>query len=223
MKTIKIAAACMTSAAAMCLPAAGNAAVLFTQASANSGANASQNDTGGGNGNFATVYDDFNLTSSATITGVEFTGIFFNPPQIGNITGFTVQFYATNAGQPGGSLLSSFTSGNGSQNCTGTTCTYSLGTNFAANAGTTYWLSIVPDLAFPPQWGWARGVGGNSSGYHDFLGTRSQVGTDFAFTLTGAAAAVPEPSAWALLILGFGLVGGSMRSKRSRKATYAYA
>lgn len=34
-----------------------------------------------------------------------------------------------------------------------------------------------------------------------------------------AAAGVPEPSAWALLILGFGLVGGAMRSKRRQSFT----
>ncbi|MGL6044521.1 MAG: PEPxxWA-CTERM sorting domain-containing protein, partial [Sandaracinobacteroides sp.] len=28
--------------------------------------------------------------------------------------------------------------------------------------------------------------------------------------------AVPEPASWALLIAGFGLVGGSLRSRRSK-------
>ena len=23
----------------------------------------------------------------------------------------------------------------------------------------TYWVSVVPDLAFPPQWGWTSGTG----------------------------------------------------------------
>ena len=35
------------------------------------------------------------------------------------------------------------------------------------------------------------------------------------------AAAVPEPSAWALMILGFGLVGGAMRARR--RTTVAFA
>ena len=35
------------------------------------------------------------------------------------------------------------------------------------------------------------------------------------------AGAVPEPSAWALMIAGFGLVGGAMRSRRKAKASYA--
>lgn len=38
---------------------------------------------------------------------------------------------------------------------------------------------------------------------------------------TNLTAAVPEPSAWALMILGFGLVGASMR--RSRTATVIFA
>lgn len=36
------------------------------------------------------------------------------------------------------------------------------------------------------------------------------------------AAPVPEPSTWAMLILGFGLVGGAMRSRRTRTSV-AYA
>lgn len=37
----------------------------------------------------------------------------------------------------------------------------------------------------------------------------------------GAGAAVPEPATWALLIAGFGLVGGALRSRRQVRVTYA--
>lgn len=38
------------------------------------------------------------------------------------------------------------------------------------------------------------------------------------------AAAVPEPATWALMILGFGMVGGAMRASiRRRKVTVSYA
>lgn len=37
----------------------------------------------------------------------------------------------------------------------------------------------------------------------------------------GFAAAVPEPSAWLLLILGFGAVGATMRSQTRRRAVFA--
>lgn len=38
------------------------------------------------------------------------------------------------------------------------------------------------------------------------------------------AAAVPEPSTWAMMLLGFGFIGGAMRSaKRRQKVTVSYA
>lgn len=38
-----------------------------------------------------------------------------------------------------------------------------------------------------------------------------------------AIAAVPEPSAWALLILGFGVTGGALRRSRKARVALAYA
>lgn len=35
------------------------------------------------------------------------------------------------------------------------------------------------------------------------------------------AAAVPEPATWAMMIVGFGFIGGSLRSRRTLSATYA--
>ena len=211
-----IRSACL-AATMLWAPAAANAAVLYTQGPIANVVWASQNDTTGGNGNFATAYDNFTLASTNTVTGLEFTGQFFNPPQLATITAFTVNFYADNMGQPGGTLVSSFTAGNASQNCTGVVCSYNLGVNFNASAGTTYWLSIVPDMGFPPQWGWQGGTGGNGTSYQDFFGTRLQNASDLAFTLTGGA--VPEPSTWGLLILGFGLIGGTMRQTRRKTRT----
>jgi hypothetical protein len=43
---------------------------------------------------------------------------------------------------------------------------------------------------------------------------------DANFRFTAATAAVPEPAAWALMISGFGLVGGAMRT-RKRNICYA--
>ncbi|MFS0735467.1 PEPxxWA-CTERM sorting domain-containing protein [Sphingomonas sp. 1P06PA] len=59
--------------------------------------------------------------------------------------------------------------------------------------------SVSPNVAFP---------GGNS---HDYSG-------NFTFDVTTAA--VPEPAAWALMIGGFGIVGGAMR-RRVTRMTYA--
>jgi hypothetical protein len=45
-----------------------------------------------------------------------------------------------------------------------------------------------------------------------------------AFLGTPNTPGVPEPSTWAMLILGFGIVGGAMRfSKRREIASLSYA
>ena len=181
---------------------------------------ASQNDTApGGFGNFGTVYDDFTLDADAQITDVHWTGAYF--PVQGTITGFTLQFYADNTGQPGSPLLSAAISGNAGEAFLGAepfgpVFTYSadLPSAFAADQGTTYWLSIVPDLAFPPQWGWYTSAVGNGVAVQDFSGTRTPLATDFAFDLTGNAAAVPEPLS--LTLVAVGLIALGCRARRHR-------
>lgn len=68
--------------------------------------------------------------------------------------------------------------------------------------------------------------GGAGLGYHVFadnvtLSTTSG-STTFNFETADIAAAVPEPSTWTLMLLGFGAVGGAMRTKR-RKSQSALA
>ena len=204
----------VAAVSALALAGGAQAATLYTQAALpNGGASASQNDTGA-NGNFATVFDDFTLSATSNITGLNFTGQFFNPnTSVGPISGFTVNFYSDAAGAPGSTLASSFTTGTAGQSCTGVVCNYSLALNFNADAGTRYWMSIVPDLLFPPQWGWNFGSGGNGVAYQTFFGTTTQQTRDYAFTLTGNA--VPEPATWAMMIAGFGIIGGALRRRRT--------
>ncbi|HEX8445326.1 MAG TPA: FxDxF family PEP-CTERM protein [Sphingomonas sp.] len=48
--------------------------------------------------------------------------------------------------------------------------------------------------------------------------------TSFSGTIDFSVAAVPEPASWALMIGGFGLVGGAMRRRaKATRVTYAYA
>lgn len=68
--------------------------VLYNQPWDGTGnAYSSQNDTSGGFGNFATVYDNFTLGVTSTVADVNWTGGFFNPIEMGSITAFTVTLW----------------------------------------------------------------------------------------------------------------------------------
>ncbi len=223
MKTLK--SAVITGICGMALSASAvQAATLFSQPFDSSGnVRASQNDTTGGNGNFATSYDDFSFATAGTVVDVSWVGGYFNPPAQGAITGWNISIWADNAGQPGVLLNTTAIAGTANETSLGNyggnpffSFSGSLGTAFAAAAGTTYWLSVVPDLGFPPQWGWGVGTGGNGNSYQDFFGTRTQLIEDFAFTLSGTTA-VPEPSqaaTGALMLMG--IARCAMRRRRAK-------
>jgi hypothetical protein len=69
---------------------------------------------------------------------------------------------------------------------------------------------------------------GESINFYAFnRGDTVSTGSTDAFTVTldsfAAAGAVPEPATWAMLILGFGLVGGALRRRQATRAAPAFA
>jgi len=186
-------------------------------------ASSSQNDTNG-NGNFATVYDNFD-GRVGKVHSVHWVGEYFNgssnPP---NVNGFTVTFWdATGqqgfAGSPG-NITAQFTCGGlcgetdlgnfgGSE---AFVYWITLPTDFTPIAGTN-WVSVVPNLGFPPQWGWSTGTGGDGLSYQDFFGARSPLALDFALALDGPGSTTPEPGT--MVMLGTGILGlaGALRRK----------
>jgi hypothetical protein len=187
-------------------------------------------------GNFATSYDNFTLASSDTIRNVEWTGSYINPPTQGAITGFTITFYANNGGAPGAAIQTENISGNANETLLGTfgtsqTAAYTYNANLptalTATGGTQYWMSIVADSAYPPEWGWDSGSGGDGVMYQSISGVSGGTpemnpsyapsGTvfDLAFTLSDTPA-VPEPATISMLGIGIAaLAGYRLRCLRS--------
>jgi hypothetical protein len=60
-----------------------------------------------------------------------------------------------------------------------------------------------------------------SSVFFNVQGQTANNGSAFFDVEVGAP--VPEPSTWAMMLLGFGFVGGAMRSRRRQKVTVSYA
>jgi hypothetical protein len=203
-------------------PVSGPSPIIYAQNPDFNGAYASQNDTASGFGNFATAFDNFTLGANYNIDEVQWVGSYFNPPAQGVITAFTLTFYADAGGAPGAVLATYSGPGSfgetfvGFDNAGSPTFVYAglLGSPFAATAGTQYWISLVPDLGFPPQWGWETGTGGDGAAYQCFFGACGAVPGDLAFALNGTQqTSVPEPGS--LMLLGTGILGlaGVIRRK----------
>jgi hypothetical protein len=174
---------------------------------------ASQNDTNG-NGNYATVYDTFTLPGGVSAWDVEsfhFYGGYFNPGANPFISAIQLTFYADNAGAPGGAIATgAFVNFNETFVGSGVYSYDLFFQSFDLLPGTPYWASVVGTVGFPPQWGWATGVG-PGLGYQAFFSPPAPVGASFAFGIDGTA--VPEPGT--LIMLGTGILGlaGSLRRK----------
>jgi MYXO-CTERM domain-containing protein len=202
------------------------AQVVYSQTWDGTGdAYASQNDDVNGYGNFATVYDDFTFGSSPEFFNtVSWIGSYFNPSAAGTITGFTIDFYNdSGSGTPGALDYSDFVTGNADETYLGTDQYGDPDYSYSANVGDLvatgygpFWISIVPDLSFPPQWGWDTSSQGNGNAYQVFEGNGSTLsGVNMAFTLSqSSTSSTPGPAAIAPFAMG---LLGVLRRRRSAK------
>lgn len=96
-------------------------------------------------------------------------------------------------------------------------------------AGTVFWQSGIGTLTYANWTGGEPNNLGNEDHLHvnwsgdrwnDIPGTNNY---GYIVEYGGLGAVVPEPSAWALLILGFGAVGAALRRSRKVRAALSYA
>lgn len=103
-------------------------------------------------------------------------------------------------------------------------------TGFSTGSSATSAFTLSA-LQTAPQSGWtqfnvsfaAAGAGATGRFAIEYAGpepTSNFIGVD-TFSVTANAAAVPEPASWALMISGFGLVGGALRTSRRAVAVAA--
>ncbi|HEX8535146.1 MAG TPA: PEPxxWA-CTERM sorting domain-containing protein [Allosphingosinicella sp.] len=159
------------------------------------------------------TYGQFTLTQATRIGGIQFYGTITNP----GTALFNLSFGGTNA--PGTFIF---------------TQTMSFGT--AAGEGWhglsdldlelgpgTYWVGFASggDGFAAQHYGSAPNPLGNEAYYTPLGGYTDADNANLAWRISSVAAGAPEPAAWAMMILGFGAVGASLR--RARSAGFATA
>jgi len=160
------------------------------------------------------------LPASVTITGGNIT----NVSGCGALCGFNTTALGANfLSLVGGSTTFSFTN---AVNSFGFYVT-GLQTNLVGQQTVTFSNGQQQTINFPTAVQGADGGGGAFIGFTDFGKSIASVTIDvsndivaiddvrFGFAQGGA---VPEPATWAMLVLGFGTIGGAMRSRRKLPA-----
>jgi hypothetical protein len=170
------------------------------------------------------TFDNFTLSSAAQLDRLTFQVAYWdyqntaNNPVLPDTTTWQVSIYANSGGAPGASLFSqSLPAAQVSSTLAGTALlsdgsvvgiydvSFQFTGTFAANAGTTYWISPFSlQSSFNPVAGWMSGTGGDGNSYQNVLGPGQAVTSGGAVTADRALGlfAVPEPMSAALFGIG---------------------
>lgn len=200
---------------------------IYCQANDQTGnAVTSQYDTSrGGYGGFATVYDNFTLTQGYHVQGITWVGAYIMGAPA-PISAWNARFYSDSVGTIGQFLAVVPLAGNGGETFLGTfgplaldEYLYSMSFPSIELGPGTYWVSLVPDLDFPPEWLWVTGTGGDNFSYQDFFQQLDPLPYDFAFALDGTPITAPTPEPASLLLMGTSLLGAFGYGRRRLVST----
>ena len=170
-----------------------------------------------------TAFDDFRLTENASIRRVEWFGSYsarVHEPVVES----TIAFWSDEASLPGQLLVSYRTQGSAFEQFVQSDTLFTafhygtdLGIPFAASANTKYWMSIQLSVAFPPQWFWRDGLGGDDRSAlitGSVSDKPSPISHDRAFALfSSTPAPIPEPSS--LILISTGVAGLILRRRHA--------
>lgn len=167
--------------------------------------------------------DDVNLTVNTTITGVEWTGIYFNDNTPPASDDFTIAILADDTGEPmTGAPIASFAVGNLVNRADSgeiifgfNVYEFSADINFTMTAGTTYWLSVYGDtVGEDDAFAWA-GINNSGNAFQSFDENASWefFGDNFRMDFRLTASAIPEPGSFTIHLLFLTFV---LRARRRR-------
>jgi hypothetical protein len=143
--------------------------------------------------------------------------------------GFVHDVAATKTNAPGGDSLAfrvtHFRIGGGEQNG------FAFDTNFAAPADVFQRSSFLESFSYTTEVGSPGSFAGSYSNYafdgfgYNLTTTMFTASGPLTFRIeaVGALGVVPEPASWALLLAGFGIVGGALRRRTASVAPAAQA
>jgi hypothetical protein len=167
-----------------------------------------------------TIYDDFQLSSGTAITGLTYNYFLFDGPASAYVsTDWSIWNSDPRTSFAGGPDQSGNAVGILSDGAAGSLLVTISGLNVTLGSG-TYWLGLQNILSDGSSTTYAR-----SGSSHLGNASQSDVNGEFvnaqladaAFTLSGGSATVtvPEPTTWALMMIGFGGLGATLRRRRA--------
>lgn len=155
--------------------------------------------------------DQFTLSSGATITSFDLAQQLY-----GQTTDFTIEIYNSDHSAI---VFSQAVSATLTYEVNNTVIAHASVTGLSLASG-TYWAGFIAPVMYLQGFDTGNGSLIDSTPPHTGGGTFA-LGGNTGYIFYGAAeGGVPEPASWAMMVGGFGLVGGAMRR---RKTTISFA